>query len=173
MARFETWADVARLFFGAACVGVILVLFLTAEAKNIEEREEALVGEKEEKVVAEAGDISPLSGFRTVWSKLSHFIRLLVRTMCINVSEHIVTPRYSRDDTSEEVGRRKKREISSEEDYYSFPIREDQEEEISSDQVTGNGPSEEISQSSDQLTNGLSSALLTSALDGHKVNTTV
>ena len=174
MARFETWADVARLFFGAACVGVILVLFLTAEAKNIEEREEALVGEKEEKVVAEAGDISPLSGFRTVWSKLSHFIRLLVRTMCINVSEHIVTPRYSRDDTSEEVGRRKKREISSEEDYYSFPIREDQEEEISSDQVTGNGPSEEISQSSGQLANnGLSSALLTSALDGHKVNTTV
>ena len=88
--------------------------------------------------------------------------------------EHIVTPRYSRDDTSEEVGRRKKREISSEEDYYSFPIREDQEEEISSDQVTDNGPPEEISQSSDQLTNnGLSSALLTSALDGHKVNTTV
>ena len=88
--------------------------------------------------------------------------------------EHIVTPRYSRDDTSEEVGRRKKREILSEEDYYSFPIREDQEEEISPDLVTGNGPSEEISQSSDQLTNnGLSSALLTSALDGHKVNTTV
>ena len=80
MARFETWADVARLFFGAACVGVILVLFLTAEAKNIEEREEALVGEKE---VAEAGDISPLSGFRTVWSKLSHFIRLLARTLYI------------------------------------------------------------------------------------------
>ena len=84
-----------------------------------------------------------------------------------------MTPRYSRDDTSEEVGRRKKREISSEQDYYSFPIREDQEEEISSDQVTGNGPPEEISQSSGQLTNGLSSALLTSALDGHKVNTTV
>ena len=83
MARFETWADVARFFFGAACVGVILVLFLTAEAKNIEEREEALVGEKEEKVVAEAGDISPLSGFRTVWSKLSHFIRLLARTLYI------------------------------------------------------------------------------------------
>ena len=93
MARFETWADVARLFFGAACVGVILVLFLTAEAKNIEEREEALVeekeekealvGEKEEKVVAEAGDISPLSGFRMVWSKLSHFIRLLARTIYI------------------------------------------------------------------------------------------
>ena len=92
----------------------------------------------------------------------------------IYISEHIVTPRYSRDDTSEEVGRRKKREISSEEDYYSFPIREDQEEEILSDHsVTGNVTQEEISQSSDQLTNGLSSALLTSALDGHKVNTTV
>ena len=84
MARFETWADVARLFFGAACVGVILVLFLTAEAKNIEEMK-ALVGEKEEKVVAEAGDISPLSGFRTVWSKLSHFIRLLARTIYIYI----------------------------------------------------------------------------------------
>ena len=28
-----------------------------------------------EKVVAEAGDISPLTGFRTVWSKLRQFIR--------------------------------------------------------------------------------------------------
>ena len=76
MARFETWAEVARLFFGAACVGVLLILLLTAEAKKIEEKEEALVAEPEnEKVVAEAGDISPLSGFRTVWSKLRQFIR--------------------------------------------------------------------------------------------------
>lgn len=79
MARFETWAEVARLFFGAACVGVLLILLLTAEAKKIEEKEEALVGEPErEKVVAEAGDISPLSGFRTVLSKLSQLIRLLL-----------------------------------------------------------------------------------------------
>ena len=79
MARFETWSEVARLFFGAACVGVLLILLLTAEAKKIEEKEEALVAEPEnEKVVAEAGDISPLSGFRTVWSKLRQFIRLLV-----------------------------------------------------------------------------------------------
>ena len=42
----------------------------------MEEKEEALVAEPEnEKVVAEAGDISPLSGFRTVWSKLRQFIR--------------------------------------------------------------------------------------------------
>ena len=76
MARFETWAEVARLFFGAACVGVLLILLLTAEAKKIKEKEEALVAEPEnEKVVAEAGDISPLSGFRTVWSKLRQFIR--------------------------------------------------------------------------------------------------
>ena len=79
MARFETWPEVARLFFGAACVGVLLILLLTAEAKKIEEKEEALVAEPEkEKVVAEAGDISPLSGFRTVWSKLRQFIRRLV-----------------------------------------------------------------------------------------------
>ena len=79
MARFETWAEVARLFFGAACVGVLLILLLTAEAKKIEEKEEALVGEPEkEKVVAEAGDFSPLSGFRTVLSKLSQLIRLLL-----------------------------------------------------------------------------------------------
>ena len=76
MARFETWAEVARLFFGAACVGVLLILLLTAEAKKIKEKEEALVAEPEnEKVVAEAGDISPLSGFRTVWSKLRQYIR--------------------------------------------------------------------------------------------------
>ena len=76
MARFETWPEVARLFFGAACVGVLLILLLTAEAKKIEEKEEALVAEPEnDKVVAEAGDISPLSGFRTVWSKLRQFIR--------------------------------------------------------------------------------------------------
>ena len=76
MARFETWTEVARLFFGAACVGVLLILLLTAEAKKIKEKEEALVAEPEnDKVVAEAGDISPLSGFRTVWSKLRQFIR--------------------------------------------------------------------------------------------------
>ena len=80
MARFETWSEVARLFFGAACVGVLLILLLTAEAKKIEEKEEALVaGEAEnEKVVTEAGDISPLSGLRTVWSKLRQYIRLLL-----------------------------------------------------------------------------------------------
>ena len=81
MARFETWAEVARLFFGATCVGLLLILLLTAEAKKIEEKEEALVAaepDENEKVVAEAGDISPLSGFRTVWSKLRQFIRLLV-----------------------------------------------------------------------------------------------
>ena len=52
MARFETWSEVARLFFGAACVGVLLILLLTAEAKKIEEKEEALVAEPEnEKVI--------------------------------------------------------------------------------------------------------------------------
>jgi len=138
MARFETWAEVARLFFGAACVGVLLILLLTAEAKKIKEKEEALVAEPEnEKVVAEAGDISPLSGFRTVWSKLRQFIR------------------YSKDNTPEKAGKRKKREVASE-DFYSFPIRENLEEEMSS--------------SSGPVIDGLSSALLTSALDGgHKI----
>ena len=80
MARFETWSEVARLFFGAACVGVLLILLLTAEAKKIEEKEEALVAREaeNEKVVTEAGDFSPLSGLRTVWSKLRQFIRFLV-----------------------------------------------------------------------------------------------
>ena len=152
MARFETWSEVARLFFGAACVGVLLILLLTAEAKKIEEKEEALVAEPEtEKVVAEAGDISPLSGFRTVWSKLRQFIRLLV---IYSGGYNISVISYSKDDTSEETGKRQKREVASE-DYYSFPIRENLQEEIST--------------SSGQVTNGLSSALLTSALDGHKV----
>ena len=155
MARFETWSEVARLFFGAACVGVLLILLLTAEAKKIEEREEALVAEPEnEKVVAEAGDISPLNGFRTVWSKLRQFIRLLV---IYSSGYNVSVISYSKDDTSEEAGKRQKREVASE-DFYSFPIREDLEEEIST--------------SSGKITNGLSSALLTSALDGHKVKRT-
>jgi len=139
MARFETWAEVARLFLGATCVGLLLILLLTAEAKKIEEKEEALVADEpeNEKVVAEAGDISPLSGLRTVWSKLRQFIS------------------YSKDGTTEESGKRQKREVASE-DYYSFPLRENQEEEISTS-------------SSGQVADGLSSALLTSALDGHKI----
>ena len=83
MARFETWGDVARLFIGAACVGVLLILLLTAEARKLEEREEALVAVEEEeaesdKVVPEAGDISALTGLRTVWSKVAQFIRFLI-----------------------------------------------------------------------------------------------
>ena len=80
MARFETWGDVARLFIGAAFVGVLLILLLTAEARKLEEREEALVAVEEEsdKVVAEAGDISALTGLRTVWSKLAQFIRFFI-----------------------------------------------------------------------------------------------
>jgi len=141
MARFETWSDVARLFFGAACVGVLLILLLTAEAKKIEEKEEALVaGEAgKEKVVTEAGDISPLTGLRTVWSKLRQFIR------------------YSKDDESEKAVKRRKREVASE-DFYNFSIKEILEEEMSS------------SSSAPDSIDGLSSALLTSALDGgHKI----
>ena len=81
MARFETWGDVARLFIGAACVGLLLILLLTAEARKLEEREEALVAMEEaesDKVVPEAGDISALTGLRTVWSKLAQFIRFLI-----------------------------------------------------------------------------------------------
>ena len=63
--------------------------------------------------------------------------------------------RSSTDDTSEKVGKRKKREVASE-DFYSFPIRENLEEEMSSSSVP--------------VIDGLSSALLNSALDGgHKV----
>ena len=81
MARFETWGDVARLFIGAACVGVLLILLLTAEARKLEEREEALVAMEEaesDKVVPEAGDISALTGLRTVWSKLAQYIRFFI-----------------------------------------------------------------------------------------------
>ena len=81
MARFETWGDVARLFIGAACVGLLLILLLTAEARKLEEREEALVAMEEaesDKVVPEAGDISALTGLRTVWSKLAQLIRFFI-----------------------------------------------------------------------------------------------
>lgn len=65
--------------------------------------------------------------------------------------------RSSKDDTSEKAGKRKKREVASE-DYYSFPIEENHQEEI----FPSSGP-----------VSKLSSALLTSALDGgHKVRRT-
>jgi len=135
MARFETWGDVARLFIGAACVGVLLILLLTAEARKLEEREEALVAVEEEsdKVVPEAGDISALTGLRTVWSKLAQFIR---------------------NSEPGEAKTRRKREVAPDEDYYSFPIRETLQEDTSpySGQVSD-----------------LGSALLSSALDGHKI----
>ena len=62
-------------------MGVLLILLLTAEARKLEEREEALVAMEEaesDKVVPEAGDISALTGLRTVWSKLAQFIRFLI-----------------------------------------------------------------------------------------------
>jgi len=135
MARFETWGDVARLFIGAACVGVLLILLLTAEARKLEEREEALVAVEEEsdKVVPEAGDISALTGLRTVWSKLAQFIR---------------------NSEPGDAQTRRKREVASDEDYYSFPIRETLQQDTSS--------------YSGQVSD-LGSALLSSALDGHKI----
>ena len=94
MARFETWGDVARLFIGAACVGVLLILLLTAEARKLEEREEALVAVKEEesdKVVAEAGDISALTGLSTVWSTLAHIIRFFTSDTLITGNVFILS----------------------------------------------------------------------------------
>ena len=98
MARFETWGDVARLFIGAACVGVLLILLLTAEARKLEEREEALVAVEEEsdKVVAEAGDISALTGLRTVWSKLAQFIRFFISNTLITGDVFILSQDYHR-----------------------------------------------------------------------------
>ena len=98
MARFETWGDVARLFIGAACVGVLLILLLTAEARKLEEREEALVAVEEEsdKVVPEAGDISGLTGLRTVWSKLAQFIRFFISNTLITGDVFILSQDYHR-----------------------------------------------------------------------------
>ena len=98
MARFETWGDVARLFIGAACVGVLLILLLTAEARKLEEREDALVEEEAEsdKVVPEAGDISALTGLRTVWSKLAQFIRFFISDTLITGNVFILSQDYHR-----------------------------------------------------------------------------
>ena len=102
MARFETWADVARLFIGAAFVGVLLILLLTAEARKLEERDEALVAMEEEeeaesdKVVPEAGDISGLTGLRTVWSKLAQFIRFFISNTLITGDVFILSQDYHR-----------------------------------------------------------------------------
>ena len=99
MARFETWGDVARLFIGAACVGVLLILLLTAEARKLEEREEALVAMEEaesDKVVPEAGDTSALTGLRTVWSKLARFIRFFISNTLITRNVFILSQDYHR-----------------------------------------------------------------------------
>ena len=191
MARFETWGDVARLFIAAAGVGVLLILLLTAEARKLEEREEALVAEEEEaesdKVVAEAGDISALTGLRTVWSKLAQFIRFFISNtlitgdvfilsqdyhICLFISadatfrkisfksaQYTIQDKVSPQRNSEpgEAKTRRKREVAPDEDYYSSPIRETLQEDTSpySDQVSD-----------------LGSALLSSALGGHKVERT-
>ena len=81
-------------------MGVLLILLLNAEARKLEEREEALVAEEEEaesdKVVAEAGDISALTGLRTVWSKLAQFIRFFISNTLITGDVFILSQDYHR-----------------------------------------------------------------------------
>ena len=93
MARFETRGQVASLFLGAGCVGILLILLLTAEARHREGQEEAgavregqeeagAVREGREEAGAEAGregragsqagdgDMLPLVGVREAWLNL-------------------------------------------------------------------------------------------------------
>ena len=71
MAKFETTGQIVTLFVGAACVGVLLIMLLTAEANK---RQDAL-DRSDEMVVTETGDMSELTGIKYIWKKMRSSLR--------------------------------------------------------------------------------------------------
>ena len=83
MARFETRGQVASLFVGAGCVGLLMIVLLTAEARHREavetgtaEAEQLWAEEPKEDVVRSEGSTA-LQGLRGLWTKLHNSLRCL------------------------------------------------------------------------------------------------
>jgi len=157
MAKFETTGQIVTLFLGAACVGVLLIVLLTAEAS----KRQAALDRSDEIVVTETEDISELTGIKYIWNKMKSSVR------------YITHP----DETPEtERKNRRKREVSP--DYYSNHVIEGEY-----DDVVENLDIENTSEHQPMLTekpslskkshssmpSDLGSALLSTALSGHKI----
>lgn len=150
MAKFETPCQILSLFLGAACVAALLILLLTAEANK---RQDTLE-KSDDIVVLEADDISPLTGIKYIWNKMRNSIRS-----------------SSTKDNELELGTktRKKREASP--DYYSNHVIEGEyddtniveEQDVSEERKPYN------EKRSHSITSNIGSALLSSAIVGHKI----
>ena len=71
MAKFETTGQIVTLFLGAACVGVLLIVLLTAEAS----KRQAALDRSDEIVVTETEDISELKGIKYIWNNMKSTVR--------------------------------------------------------------------------------------------------
>eukprot|EP00092_Neocalanus_flemingeri_P006595 GFUD01007110.1.p1 GENE.GFUD01007110.1~~GFUD01007110.1.p1 ORF type:complete len:351 (+),score=105.56 GFUD01007110.1:196-1248(+) len=157
MGKFETRGQIVSLFVGAACVGVLLIVLLTAEANK---RQDAL-NRSDKIIISEAGDMSELTGIRYFWSQMKNSIRSLTKS-----------------DKDAETGRklRRKREVSP--DYYSNHIIEGEYDDILESIDTEDTTEHKNlltekpfvdKKSLPSVTANLGSALLSSALTGHKI----
>jgi len=149
MAKFETKGQIVSLFLGAACVGVLLIVLLTAEANKRME-----VMNRKEEVVTETDDITELSGLKYLWSKLKYSLRSFSK------SDETLK---SQDETK---GRRK-REAS--EDYYSSHVIEGEYDDVISDDTSKVIKTTELKNISEHVDDNLGAALLSTALGGHKI----
>jgi len=166
MARFETAGQIVTLFAGAGCVGLLLIVLLTAEAN----KREAGLENRSDDVVTEAGDMSGLAGIKYIWSKVQNSVRYLAGS-----------DQVQGGGGSGEGNNRRKREASD--DYYSNHVIEGEYDEVveslevesTSEQepeVTKSRlPLDHVKDAPSQLSlgSGLSSALLSTGLSGHKI----
>jgi len=152
MARFETTGQIVTLFLGAACVGLLMIVLLTAEANK---REASL--NRSDDVVTETGDMSSMTGIKYIWSKLKSSVRYL-----------------SGSEQGGEGNKRRKREAS--EDYYSSHVIEGEYDDVlesleveTTSELKPQGTEKPTIKSHTSLGSELSSALLSTALSGHKI----
>jgi len=150
MAKFETPCQIVSLFIGAACVAALLIVLLTAEANK---RQDTLEN-NDDMIVLEADDISQLTGFKYIWSKMRNSIR---------------SSSTKNNELELETKTRKKREAGPE--YYSNHVIEGEYDDT--DSVEEQDVSEERKPSnkkrSHSVTFDIGSALLSSAIVGHKI----
>jgi len=152
MARYDSKAQIIPLFLGAACVGLLLIVLLTAEAH----KRQAALDRSDENVVTETEDMSELTGIKYIWSKVKSSVRYLTRSVQGQDSEGKT---------------RRKREASP--DYYSSHVIEgeydDLDIETTSEQQPAVTEKPSTSKSHPSVSLELGSSLLGTALSGHKI----
>jgi len=153
MGRFETTGQIVTLFAGAGCVGVFLIVLLTAEAN----KRQATLDRSDEMIVAETGDMTELKGIKYVWNKIKNSIRFFSG---------------SGQESEKDTKSRRKREVSP--DYYSNHVIEGEYDDIiesfeEEEQNVFIKKQYVNKKSLDSVTADLGSALLSSSLTGHKI----